>query len=163
MKTHDHLVDWLRDAHAMEKQAESILERQASRMDAFPEMQQRLRLHIDETRHQVERVESCLERLNGGSSSLKDLTGKMSGNMAAMGNAMASDEPVKNTIADFTFENFEIACYRSLIAAAEAAGDMQTAEACRENLREEEAMASWVQERLPEVTRSFLHTEDARA
>ena len=32
----EHYHDWLRDAHAMEKQAESMLESMASRIDNYP-------------------------------------------------------------------------------------------------------------------------------
>lgn len=41
----------------------------------------------------------------------------------------------------YVFEHHEIACYRSLIGAAEELGDAETAELCTEILREEEAMA----------------------
>lgn len=32
----EHYHDWLRDAHAMEKQAESMLESMAGRIDNYP-------------------------------------------------------------------------------------------------------------------------------
>jgi len=51
------------------------------------------------------------------------------------------------------FENMEIASYTALI---EAAGDSATAQACRSILKEEVAMAEWLKEHLPEVTRAFL-------
>ncbi len=34
----EHYHDWLRDAHAMEKQAKSMLESMASRIDNYPEL-----------------------------------------------------------------------------------------------------------------------------
>lgn len=159
MEVRDHLLDWLRDAHAMEKKAEEILEKQADRLDGYPEMQARVRRHVEETRRQADRLDECISRYNGGPSTMKDFMGKMMGNLSAMANAMAEDEVVKNVLADFAFENFEIACYRSLISAAEAAGDMQTAQVCRDILREEEAMASFVGEHIPEITTSFLQRE----
>lgn len=161
MEARKHLLDWLRDAHGMEMQAVEILEKQADRLDGYPEMQERIRQHVEETRSQADRVAQCISRLDGDSSAMKDVTGKLMGNMAAMTNAMATDEVVKNTLADFAFENFEIACYRSLIKAAEAAGDQQTARVCREILREEEAMASFVGERIPMITQSFLERDEA--
>lgn len=42
------------------------------------------------------------------------------------------------------------------IEAAEAAGDQATAQACRSILKEEVAMAEWLKEHLPEITRAFL-------
>lgn len=161
MDTREHLIDWLRDAHGMEVEALDILEKQASRLESYPEMQARVQQHAEETRRQADRVAGCIERLGGDTSTVKDVTGKMMGTMAALTNAMAGDEVVKNALADYAFEHFEIACYRSLIAAAEAAGDEQTAGVCREILREEEAMAGWVGERIPTLTQSFLQRDAA--
>jgi ferritin-like metal-binding protein YciE len=53
--------------------------------------------------------------LDGDTSTFKDTTGKLMGDMNAIFNSMQDDEVVKNTIADYAFENFEIACYKSLI------------------------------------------------
>lgn len=38
--------DWLRDAHAMEKQAESMLESMVKRIDSYPELCTRLEQHL---------------------------------------------------------------------------------------------------------------------
>lgn len=46
----DHLNDWLRDAHAMEKQAETMLTAQAERLEHYPELRARIVQHIEETR-----------------------------------------------------------------------------------------------------------------
>lgn len=155
----EHLVAWLRDAHAMEEQAIEILEKQANRLESYPDMQRRIRQHVEETRRQAERINECIDRVGNGTSATKDLTGKLMGNISAMTNAMSSDEVVKNAIADLAFENFEIASYTSLIAAAEAAGDEQTAQVCRDILREEEEMAAWVKENLPQVTRTYMERD----
>lgn len=45
----EHLVDWLRDAYAMEKQAESMLKAQSSRLENYPELRQRIDQHLQET------------------------------------------------------------------------------------------------------------------
>ncbi len=44
----EHYHDWLRDAHAMEKQAESMLESMASRIDNYPELRARIEQHLSE-------------------------------------------------------------------------------------------------------------------
>lgn len=46
----DWLITWLRDAHAMEEQAETMLAAQAERIDNYPELEQRIRQHLQETR-----------------------------------------------------------------------------------------------------------------
>mgnify|MGYP002039196635 FL=1 len=98
----------------------------------------------------------CIERLGGSTSTLKDLAGKLMAFGQAVGGMAMSDEVVKGAMAGYVFENMEIASYTVLIEAAEAVGDSATAQACRSILKEEVAMAEWLKEHLPEVTRAFL-------
>lgn len=161
MDQRKHVASWLRDAHGMEEKAESLLKRQAERLEHYPAMKARIEQHIEETRSQAQRLEECISRLDGGTSAMKDFAGKVMANMEAMMNVAADDEVVKNAIASYSFEHFEIASYRSLIAAAEAVGDTHTAQVCRDILREEEAMASWLEQNLPEVTKTFLERDAA--
>lgn len=49
----EHYHDWLRDAHAMEKQAESMLESMVSRIDNYPELRARIEQHLSETKNQI--------------------------------------------------------------------------------------------------------------
>jgi ferritin-like metal-binding protein YciE len=161
MDENRHLIDWLRDAHGMEQQAQEVLKRQASRLKNYPDLQQRVERHVHETERQAERIEKCLERYGESVSVLKDAMGKVSGNFGAIMNAAAEDEVLKNVIADYAFEHFEIASYRSLIGAAEILGDMETADVCRQNLQEEEAMAKWVEEHIDSLTKAFLEREAA--
>ncbi|OLS59229.1 hypothetical protein PSEMO_57380 [Pseudomonas putida] len=67
-----------------------------------------------------------------------------------------TDEVVKGAMAGYVFENLEIATYTVLIEAAEVAGELETVEVCRSIIKEEVAMAEWLKEHLPEVTRAFL-------
>jgi ferritin-like metal-binding protein YciE len=150
------LLKWLRDAHAMESSAESILSKQVKRVKDYPRVHQRIADHLDETRSQQERLEGCISRLGGDTSPLKEMVGKFTGSMQAFGAAGADDEIVKSAIADYQFECMEIASYRSLIAAAEVYAEPEVARVCKEILAEEEAMAEWLQDNISEVTRSFL-------
>lgn len=156
-----HLVDWLRDAHGMEQQAVEVMKRQASRLKNYPDLQQRVQQHVHETERQAERLETCLKRYGEDVSLFKDTMGKISGNVGAIMNAAAEDEVLKNVIADYAFEHFEIASYRSLIGAAEILGDMETAEVCRQNLQEEEAMAKWMEEHIEGLTQAYLGRDAA--
>ena len=153
------LTQWLRDAHAMEEQAETMLKAQASRLENYPELRQRIERHITETQGQARRVAQCIERLGSGESTVKDAGARMVAMMQGLGGMFAGDEVVKGGMASYAFEHFEISAYTALIGAAEEAGDQQTATVCREILREEEQMAAWLKEHLPAVTRQFLARE----
>ena len=152
----ERLIEWLRDAHAMEAQAESMLSKQASRIENYPALKARIEQHITETQNQAKLIESCLQRYDKSYSGFKDLGGKMMAMGQALGGMMVNDEVVKGAQMGYVFENLEIASYTILIAAAEAVGDMQTKEICERILVEEVAMAEWLREHLPELTQAYL-------
>lgn len=152
----ERLIEWLRDAHAMEAQAETMLKKQASRIEHYPELKARIEQHIVETQNQSKLIESCLQRHDKSYSGLKDLGGKMMAMGQAMGGMMVNDEIVKGAQMGYVFENLEIASYTILIAAAEAAGDVQTKEICQRILVEEVAMADWMREHLLQLTHAYL-------
>lgn len=159
MAKKDRLIQWLRDAHAMEMQAETMLSRQAERIENYPALKARIEQHIQETQRQAELVEGCLQRLGADVSSTKDIAGSGTAMMQAMGGVFTGDEVVKGAMAGYTFEHFEIASYRALIAAAAEVGDRDTQRVCEEILKQEEEMGSWLAAHLPEVTQEYLRRE----
>ena len=159
-KAEERLMEWLNDAHAMEKQAELMLTGQARRLTSYPMLRERIDEHARETRGQSQRLERCIKRLGGGPSVLKDVAAQMVAMGQGIAGIFAGDEVMKGALANFTFENMEIASYRMLIIAAEEVGDMETAEVCRQNLEEEEAMASWLSENLEPLTKEYLSREE---
>lgn len=159
MAQKDFLIKWLNDAYAMENSLVKVLENHAKDAEGHPEVQSRIQEHMEETRRHAERVEGCIQRLGGDTSTLKAGTAKVSGILQGMSTGAAQDELVKNAISDHAAERFEVASYGALIAAAEELGDRETASACRENLREDEEMARWLERQLPTVVRGFLQSK----
>jgi ferritin-like metal-binding protein YciE len=152
----DNLDDWLRDAHAMEQQAEKMLSAQAERLEHYPELRARIVQHIEETRWQQSMLDECLARRGISNSVVKDLGGKLMALGQAVGGMTVSDEVVKGAMAGYVFENIEIATYTTLIAGAQAVGDSATQSACEQIIVQEKAMAAWLLEHLPQVTQAFL-------
>jgi len=152
----ENLMSWLRDAHAMEQQAEKMLSSMSARLEHYPVLKARIDQHIDETRGQQARLESCIRRLHGSPSTIKDMGGKLMAFAQGVSGMVMSDEVVKGAMSGYVFEHMEIASYTILIAAAEAARDRETQQVCEQNLREEQAMAEWLLQHLPEVTQAFL-------
>ena len=152
----DNLNDWLRDAHAMEEQADKMLNAQADRLEHYPELRARIVQHIEETRWQRSVLDEILARRDISNSVVKDMGAKLMAFGQSVGGMTVSDEVVKGAMAGYVFENLEIATYTSLIAAAKAAGDSATAASCDQILAQEQAMAAWLLEHLPQVTQAFL-------
>jgi ferritin-like metal-binding protein YciE len=156
----ERLVQWMRDAHAMEKQAETMLKKEAQRIEHYPELKSRIERHLEETRQQAQRLEARLEQLDGGTSMAKDAMGSLMGFAQNMSGMFAGDEVLKGSLANYAFEHMEIASYKMLIATAEEAGDSESKRVCEQNLREEEAMAGWLDQHLGSVTRQFIAREN---
>lgn len=160
-----HLEDWLRDAHAMEKQAEKMLKSQASRLEHYPALQRRIEEHVTETQTQSKKLEQCLTLLGSDASAMKDMGGQLSAFGQAVGGMMAEDEVVKGGLASYAFEHFEIASYKAIIKASEMASQPEITQLCNEILQEEIAMADWLSQNLNDTTRAFLErdSENIRA
>lgn len=150
------LIAWLNSAYAMEQNLEKVLENHASDAKDHPEMRRRLEEHVIETRSHAERVKECLGMLGEKPSALKSALGQVMGLVQGASTGMFRDELVKNVLADYAAEHFEIACYRSLMTAAEEADQPNIAEICGEILEEEEAMGAWLEEQISDVTRIVL-------
>lgn len=152
----DLFVTGLRNAHAVEKQAIQLLERQIERIEGYPDVAQKLRQHLAETRQQHERLDRILESFDESRSVLKDFAMEFTANMGALMHGAADDEILKNTFANNAFENYEIATYKSLIAMAGTGGFSQHLPALQQSLREEQEMARWIDENVETVTRQFV-------
>lgn len=150
------LIDWLRDAYAMETQAVQMLERQTERIKNYPEVLAKAEEHTEISRRQAERLRDCLQHLGADTSTIKTGIGMLMGNMQSLSGLVTTDEIVKAGVFNYAFEHFEIANYRALIAAAEAVGEAGIASTLHQSLDEELEMADWLEQHLPEVTRTYL-------
>ena len=153
---HEILVTGLKNAYALEAHAADVTQNQASRLGEYPELQRRVRQHHDETLRQRDRLGECLSQLGESPSTLKDSVLRLVGNMQNVFHATADDEVLKGTFARVSLEHYEIASYKSLIAMAEACNARSVAEVCQQNLREEEAMAQFLDSNIEQVTRTYL-------
>lgn len=152
----DNLVDWLRDAYAMEEQAEKMLKAQAQRLEHYPKLKLRIEQHIEETYGQQKLLREALQRLGSEPSTMKDIAAKLMAFGQGLGGMVMTDEVIKGAMAGYVFENLEIASYTVLIAAAKASGDVETQRICELILPQEIAMADWLRNHLPELTEAFL-------
>jgi ferritin-like metal-binding protein YciE len=159
MTANEQFIAWLNSAHSMEISLAKVLENHAKDAKEFPEIQQRIQQHLGETQRHAKRVEECLNILGEKPSTTKSIFGNITGMVQSVSTGMFRDELVKNFLSDYAAENFEIACYRSLATGAETLGQRAIGVICEEILMEEEAMAQWLEDRIPEVTRMMLHQD----
>ena len=156
MTWQENVLSWLKDAHAVEVGALPTLTSHAAAAQDYPEVQAKLNEHVAATRRHAELIEGCLTRLGSHPSAFKEAVGGVMGKVTAVANLPAKDTVIKNALGDYAAENFEIASYRSLVAAAEKIGDQETADVCRQILRDEEEMSGWLGGHIATLTQAYL-------
>jgi ferritin-like metal-binding protein YciE len=159
MSPTEQLTAWLNSAYSMEQSIIQVLENHQKDAKAFPNLSERFAQHLEESRRHAEQVRECLALLDEKPSTMKSAMGNIMGMVQGASTGMFRDELVKNCLADYGMEHFEIACYRSLIAAAEELGEPEIARICGEILADEEEMARWLEQQIPEITRFTLQQE----
>ena len=152
----DTLATWLKDAYAMEQGIVEILERQIGQMDDMPDAKEKVRQHLELTKTHADRVRSCVERLGDDVSHVKSGLSNFLGAVQGMSTWMANDKIVKNAMANYAIEHFEIAAYMINAAAARELGYEDIANVCETISAEEQDMADWLKIQFPVVTRQHL-------
>lgn len=154
-KARDIFITGLRNQHAVENQAIELLERQVGRLENYPEMSERMRQHIEESKQQARRIEEILSSLGTSHSAIKDTAMSFTGNLLAIGHSTATDEVIKNTFANYAFEHYEIASYKSLLTLADSVSTGGRA-ALETSLKEEMAMADWIEKHIGSTTLRYV-------
>lgn len=149
-------IAWLNDAHSFEKTLESSLKEQVKLAEDHPSVMQGIERHLEATQRHVETVEGCLQELGESPSGVKDAIGTVGGKIQSMMPGAAQDDLVKAALNDYSAEHMEIASYRSLIVAANELGHPEIATRLQGILADEEAMAQWLDENIPMLTREAL-------
>ena len=156
MECREWLVSWLNDAYAMEEGMVNTLENHVDQLEDRPDIQTAVRAHLEHTRSQADRVGRCLEMLGEKPSTLKKGGMELMGSIDSKTTGMAEDKIIKDLLAEYGSEHFEIASYRALVQAATICGEQQVAMMCEEILREVEQMARTLDRNLETVVASFL-------
>jgi len=134
--------------------------RRMARENEGTEMGARLEEHVQETESQIERLDKAFAAIGEKAKAEKC--------EAAIGlreehDSFKSDEkPSKAVLQAFDLgsglrvEHYEIAAYRSAIALANALGEKGCAEILQQSLREEEAMAKFIEQSAPKALKKLL-------
>ena len=68
----------------------------------------------------------------------------------------ATDEVVKNTFANFAFEHYEIAAYKTLLILADSISHSAGKSLLETSLKEEQAMADWIEHQIGATTLRYV-------
>ena len=134
------------------------LQRLIARAGEHPALQQKLREHLEESRNQADTLEGYLKRMGASPSTLKEAAIRAAGLIEPYLVGVASDDMPKHCLAAHAWEHFEIASYRILKAAASTLGMHDLEQTCGSFLEQEQSMADFLLELMPDVTRKHLQT-----
>jgi ferritin-like metal-binding protein YciE len=152
----EEIIDWLRDAYAMERGMEQSLKKQADNEELDPQIREQARKHLAETNRHAEEVSAALKYLDADTSTLKTGMGMMTEVTKGLASAFARDEEIKDLLNAYSMEHFEIVCYIALRVAAEKAALPPVAEMCDRILADEERMAQTLKQLLPQQVVRYL-------
>ena len=150
------LIAWLKDVHLMEIRSLPALRQRAGCEPHGLYQRARRESHLHETEQHAERLRQALRALGSTPTPglrdaepvvvlTRDITARV-----------FSDGTMISAIADLAAEQFEVATYTALIAAAEHAGEAEVARLCRLNRGEDEDMAEWLDAQIPIVIAQAL-------
>lgn len=97
--------NWLRDAHAMEKQAEVILIAAIRRSENYPPLRTRLEQHLYETRRQLSSLQDIIARNHISRSALQDAMSRVAALGQSIGMMLPGDEVIKVIITAYVLRN----------------------------------------------------------
>lgn len=142
----EKLIDYLQDAHALERSILNALPALIA-SSGDPEVRERLKRHLVETRKHEELVRERLEAHGASPSAVADVVAVTPVLFKGVFDRVRPDRQGKVGRDVYITEQTEIAAYSLLSELAERAGDHVTARTARFIRTEEEMMANWVAER----------------
>lgn len=163
MNTKDELIEWLRDAYAMEKAMEIALKKQMDSDDTLQPLRDLFEVHYTETQNHASAVEGCLKSLGSNTSTLKTTFAEAIETMKSIGASFTKDAGVKAMLASYAAEHFEIGCYLALAAGARNLGMPDIAATCEKILADEKRMADWLEANVTNAVTSYLKEVDPAA
>src|SRR5690606_37861700 len=125
-----NLLAWLRDAHAMEEQAEQLFAGQAKRFKAYGELSLQLETEARNSLEHQKLLSIRIQQLGSDVSIVKDATAKLVATGQNLTGLVMDDQPVKGILSLYTFTHMGIGSYIVLISAANAARDAETSRVC---------------------------------
>ena len=154
--TREIMLDWLRDAHAMERASIDNLQRQVDHLEHYPDIRAKFQQQLELTKIQEDRIDKALEVMGADKSSIKDAITRFAGRAQAMLAGSSADEVVKQATTTLAYEEWEIANFRALAAAAQHEGEASMASMFEQMAEEKEEMADWLADAIPDITRRYL-------
>ena len=152
-----YLAALLRNAHAMEGQAVTLVERQINSLKQYSEIVTRLRSYLEELIDNQSQFQQCLNQLGEDRFPLWDSAIKTTKNFPDFARLSTTEDLLlKEVLANNVAELVRADSYRWLSEAAHVADEPEIARICDGIRARGWAMAEWMWEQLPAASRERL-------
>ncbi len=155
-KTLTTYLTGLRNQHAIETQAIGTIQNQLPRMDAYPDLQAKMREDKERSVEQAARLDRLLAAHGTSASLAKEAVTGTVATVAGFVHAFASDEVLKDVLAAVGFKAYEIGSYKVLITLATQAGAAGDVSVLEQSMTEEQEMGDWLGSHLPSIVQTYL-------
>jgi ferritin-like metal-binding protein YciE len=125
-------------------------------LNQFPQLVDRLEKQVKICHKQAELIAGCLQRHGATPNPAKIALGNTMGALLGFTGDVTIDKVIMNDLTDVGMAQFEVGAYLTLVAAAEAMDDPETANICRQILEEERELVAWLEKETPTVAVEFL-------
>ena len=161
MNNQAELIDWLRDAYAMETALETALKKLTDHPEDHPALlREHAALQGTETRRHADAVATCLRRLGSDTSSLNAVLLQGMDFMRSTGTAFIRDERIKDVLTVLVTAHFEIASHDIIRTGSSQLGLQEIASTCDAILLEKKSMVKWLQLHLPQIITTYVAPEE---
>jgi ferritin-like metal-binding protein YciE len=156
------LVQYLSEAYGKERELEAALGAHIA-MTAKGPYKKRLQQHLKESKAHARQVERRIKQLGGGAQTLQGTVGKLTavakGPLHMVRGSGEQEKMLKNAKTEYFNEHEEIATYLAIETFAERVKDSETAKLARAIRREEERMASFLQNQIKALSGAVVREE----
>ena len=142
-------LDWLRDAHAMEKHGETLLKVAMDRLDSGSSIGRDISHYLDQGREQQLQGKEVLKCHEHSWSALKETLGSSVVVGQAASDMLRDEQGVRMAVSVYVFCSYKVATYTTLIAAAGQADDSEGLDIFQRILQQEAHMATRLLADLP--------------
>lgn len=160
---HELLVMALKNTHAMVAESKKVVDAQLQRFNSYPEVSAHLSTRSQTLAAQHSRLETVLNGLSEKTSGFKELVTSLVGTAAMIGHGATGDEVLKDLFVDISFAGMATACYDSLFAIAEAAGEPEVSRALQPSRDEEHQAYDWLTSHVKAVSSRYVELTTAGA
>ena len=151
----------LRNQHAVETQAIGTIQNELPRMNAYPQLQEKMKADKERSTKQAARLDDLLAKHGTSKALAKEAVTGMVATVAGFAHVGSADDVLKNVLAAVGYKAYEIASYKVLLTLADAAGASDDKNVLEQSMKEEQEMGDWLGGHLPALVHAYLQQQSA--